>query len=320
MNPRIEQPRRIKRRISGVLLLDKPSRISSNQALQIAKRIFTADKAGHTGTLDPLATGLLPICFGEATKFSSALLGADKTYEATLRLGYISTTGDAEGEISATGNMQFPGPKLAMTQIEAILQSFTGVITQIPPMYSALKHRGKPLYAYAREGMEVERQPREVIIHELRMEALAGAEMHIVVKCSTGTYVRTLAEDIGKALGCGGAYLTALRRSILENFDLSQTYTLDALEAMPLAQRDSCLRPVDSLLHELPAVTVNGAAVISLLQGRVVEGCFSSDSPNNAADLMEGEKIRLYDQGQHFLGLGEITAQGEIAPKRLMVK
>jgi tRNA pseudouridine55 synthase len=320
LNPRIEQPRRIKRRISGVLLLDKPSRISSNQALQIAKRIFTADKAGHTGTLDPLATGLLPICFGEATKFSSALLGADKTYEATLRLGYISTTGDAEGEISATGNMQFQGLKLAMAQIEAILQSFTGVITQIPPMYSALKHRGKPLYAYAREGMEVERQPREVIIHELRIEALAGVEMRIVVKCSTGTYVRTLAEDIGKALGCGGAYLTALRRSILENFDLSQTYTLDALEAMPLAQRDSCLRPADSLLHELPAVTVNSAAVVSLLEGRVVENCFSSDRPNNSEGLMEGEKIRLYDQGQHFLGLGEITAQGEIAPKRLMAR
>jgi tRNA pseudouridine55 synthase len=320
LNPKIGQFKRIKRRISGVLLLDKPSRISSNQALQIAKRIFTAGKAGHTGTLDPLATGLLPICFGEATKFSSALLGADKTYEATLRLGYISTTGDAEGEISAAGDVQSQDLRLTLTQVETVLKNFTGGITQIPPMYSALKHRGKPLYAYAREGVEIERQPREVIIHDLRMEALAGAEMRIVVKCSTGTYVRTLAEDIGKALGCGGAYLTALRRSILDNFDLSQAYTLDALEAMPMAQRDSCLRPADSLLHNFLAVTVVGASVASLLQGRVVGGCLSPDSLNNFAGLAEGGKIRLYDQEKRFLGLGEITTRGEIAPKRLMME
>lgn len=320
MNPKIGQFKRIKRRISGVLLLDKPSRISSNQALQIAKRIFTAGKAGHTGTLDPLATGLLPICFGEATKFSSALLGADKTYEATLRLGYISTTGDAEGEISAAGDVQSQDLRLTLTQVETVLKNFTGGITQIPPMYSALKHRGKPLYAYAREGVEIELQPREVIIHDLRMEALAGAEMRIVVKCSTGTYVRTLAEDIGKALGCGGAYLTALRRSILDNFDLSQAYTLDALEAMPMAQRDSCLRPADSLLHNFLAVTVDGASVASLLQGRVVGGCLSPDSLNNFAGLPEGGKIRLYDQEKRFLGLGEITTRGEIAPKRLMME
>lgn len=320
MNPKIPQSRRIKRRISGVLLLDKPPCISSNQALQIAKRIFTARKAGHTGTLDPLATGLLPICFGEATKFSSALLGADKTYEATLRLGYISTTGDAEGKISAVADVSPQDMKLTLTQVETVLQSFTGVILQIPPMYSALKHHGKPLYTYAREGVEIERQPRQVIIYDLRMEALEGAEMRIVVKCSTGTYVRTLAEDIGKALGCGGAYLTALRRSILDNFDLSQAYTLDALEAMSLMQRDSCLRSADSLLHDLPAVTIGGSAVAALLQGRVVGDCFSSDTLNNLVGLAEGEKIRLYDQESHFIGLGEITIRGEIAPKRLMIE
>jgi tRNA pseudouridine55 synthase len=320
LNSKIPQSRRIKRRISGVLLLDKPSCISSNQALQIAKRIFTACKAGHTGTLDPLATGLLPICFGEATKFSSALLGADKTYEATLRLGYISTTGDAEGKISAVADVPPQDLKLTLTQVATVLQSFTGVITQIPPMYSALKHHGKPLYAYAREGVEIERQPRQVIIYDLRMEALEGVEMRIVVKCSTGTYVRTLAEDIGKALGCGGAYLTALRRSNLDNFDLSPAYTLDALEAMSLTQRDSCLRSADSLLHELPAVTVDGAAVASLLQGRVVGDCFPPNILNNLVGLAEGGKIRLYDQKNHFIGLGEITIRGEIAPKRLMME
>lgn len=318
LNPEVGQSRRIKRNISGVLLLDKPSRISSNRALQIAKRIFTACKAGHTGTLDPLATGLLPICFGEATKFSSALLGADKTYEATLRLGYISTTGDAEGEISVAGDVHPQDLNLTLLQIETILQRFTGAITQVPPMYSALKHQGKPLYSYAREGVEIERQPREVIIHDLRMEALAGDEIRVVVKCGTGTYVRTLAEDIGKALGCGGAYLTALRRSNLDDFNLSQAYTLDILEAMPPAQRDSCLHPADSFLHHFPAATLDGAAVVSLLQGRVVGSCFFTDSPNNVAGLTEGAKIRLYDQEKHFLGLGEMTARGEIAPKRLI--
>jgi tRNA pseudouridine55 synthase len=311
LNPGAGQFKRIKRKISGVLLLDKPSRISSNQALQIAKRIFTASKAGHTGTLDPLATGLLPICFGEATKFSSALLGADKTYEATLRLGYISTTGDAEGEISAC-DVPSRNMNPTLLQVETVLQSFIGSIMQVPPMYSALKHRGKPLYIYARAGVEIERQAREVIIYDLYVETLADEKMCIVVKCSTGTYVRTLAEDIGKALGCGGAYLTALRRSVMDGFDLSQAHTLDALETMQLAQRDACLHPMDSLLHDFPSVTLDGAAVVSLLQGQVVKASFSMN------DLPEGAKIRLYDQGKHFLGLGEVTAQGEMAPRRLV--
>jgi len=302
--------KRIKRNISGVLLLDKPSGISSNQALQIAKRIFSAAKAGHTGTLDPMATGLLPICFGEATKFSSALLGADKTYEAALKLGYISTTGDAEGEISIAGEAKL----LTLPQITATLQNFIGRITQIPPMYSALKHQGKPLYVYARKGVEIERQPRAVTIYSLHPEALVEDEMRITVKCSTGTYVRTLAEDIGKALGCGGAYLTALRRTVIDKFNLPQAHTLAALEAMTLSQRDACLRPIDSVLDEFPAVTLDHAAVLSLLQGRVVAGSSTTNG------LPEGEKIRLYDQQKRFLGLGEITAGGEIAPKRLIAE
>ena len=309
--PKVSQPKRIKRNISGVLLLDKPSGISSNQALQIAKRIFTAAKAGHTGTLDPMATGLLPICFGEATKFSLALLGADKTYEATLKLGFVSSTGDAEGEISAAGD----GASFTLQQVETALKDFIGSITQIPPMYSALKHQGKPLYAYAREGVEIERKPRAVSIYELRLQALAGNEMHFTVKCSTGTYVRTLAEDIGKALGCGGAYLTALRRSSIHDFDLSQAVTLDALETMSLPQRDACLRPADSLLRDYPAIMLEAVATSLLLQGQVVV-----DLSQEIAKLGEIDgKVRLYRTDGQFLGLGEVTAGGGIAPKRLLV-
>lgn len=309
VNSKSLQPKYIKRNISGVLLLDKPCGISSNRALQIVKRIFTASKAGHTGTLDPMATGLLPICFGEATKFSSALLGADKTYEAVLKLGYISTTGDTEGEISIAGDV-----KLTLQYAEEVAQSFIGSITQVPPMYSALKHQGKPLYAYAREGVEIERQPRKVTIYDLRVATLAGDEMCIMVRCSTGTYVRTLAEDIGRALGCGGAYLTALCRSVVNDFDLSQSYTLDQLEAMPPSRRDTCLHPVDSFLYDFPSVVLDSEVVPLLLQGQVVAGTLSTN------DLIDGQKVRLYDQGENFLGLGEITAKGGIAPKRLMAE
>ena len=221
----------IKRNISGVLLLDKPIGITSNQALQITKRLFNASKAGHTGTLDPLATGLLPICFGEATKFSSALLGADKTYIATLKLGYISSTGDADGEISVVGDVN-----LTSKQIELALQSLTGEIMQIPSMYSALKHQGKPLYSYARKGIEVERKPREITIYDLQVVALEENSMDIMVKCSTGTYIRTLAEDLGKILGCGGAYITSLNRNEIGNLNLSDAYTLDMLKSMSSTQ------------------------------------------------------------------------------------
>ena len=255
----------IKRNISGVLLLDKPIGITSNKALQITKRLFNASKAGHTGTLDPLATGLLPICFGEATKFSSALLGADKTYTATLKLGYISSTGDADGEISVAGNVN-----LTSQQIELALQSLTGEIMQTPSMYSALKHQGKPLYSYARKGIEIERKPREITIYDLQVVAFEENNMDIMVKCSTGTYIRTLAEDLGKILGCGGAYVTSLNRNEIGNLNLSDAYTLDILKSMSCAQLDSYLRPTDSLLHNLPAVFMNNTDSQHLLNGQVV--------------------------------------------------
>ena len=297
----------IKRNISGVLLLDKPIGITSNKALQITKRLFNASKAGHTGTLDPLATGLLPICFGEATKFSSALLGADKTYTATLKLGYISSTGDADGEISVAGNVN-----LTSKQIELALQSLTGKIMQTPSMYSALKHQGKPLYSYARKGIEIERKPREITIYDLQVVALEENNMDIMVKCSTGTYIRTLAEDLGKILGCGGAYVTSLNRNEIGNLNLSDAYTLDILKNMSCAELDSYLRPTDSFLHNLPAVFINNTDSRHLLNGQVVTNTALTNK------FQENEKIRIYNKRKQFLGLGEITVCGAITPKRLI--
>ena len=297
-----------KRNISGVLLLDKPLNISSNKAIQIAKHLFSAAKCGHTGTLDPLATGLLPVCFGEATKFSSVLLGANKAYQTTLKLGFMSTTGDAEGEISpvATTN-QNP----AFSACEQVIQDFTGPIMQTPPMYSALKHQGKPLYAYARSGEIIERQAREIIIHGIQIQSLLHNELQLNIHCGTGTYIRTLAEDIGKALGCGGAYLLSLRRTAIDRFQVTQARTLSALEEMNATERDACLLPIDCLLQAFPAVTLDDQSALLLQQGRTVE-C----QPDSNA-MPSGEVIRLYNR-QYFMGLGEITAKQEIMAKRLL--
>ncbi|UJP07680.1 MAG: tRNA pseudouridine(55) synthase TruB [Nitrosomonas sp.] len=297
-----------KRNISGVLLLDKPLNISSNKAIQVAKHLFSATKCGHTGTLDPMATGLLPVCFGEATKFSSVLLGANKTYETTLKLGFMSTTGDAEGEISQVA-AAVPYP--AFSECEHAMQDFIGPIMQTPPMYSALKHQGKPLYAYARSGETIERQAREVIIHGIQIQSLLHNELQLTIQCGTGTYIRTLAEDIGAALGCGGAYLLSLRRTAIDRFQVSQAHTLPALEEMSAIERDACLLPVDCLLQAYPAVTLDDQPALLLQQGRTVE--YQPDS--NA--MPAGEVIRLYNR-QHFMGLGEITANQEIMAKRLL--
>ena len=296
-----------KRNISGVLLLNKPIGITSHQALQITKHIFNASKAGHTGTLDPMATGLLPVCFGEATKFSSTLLGADKTYKATLKLGYISSTGDADGEISIAGDVN-----LTLRQVKLALQSLVGKIMQTPPMHSALKYRGKPLYSYARKGIEIERKPREITIYDLQVVALEENQMDIIVKCSTGTYIRTLAEDLGKILGCGGAYVTSLSRITIGNLKLSDAYSLDILKKMPSAQYDSCLHPTDILLQNLPTVIMNDIDSKRLLHGQIVT------DPTLANKFQEREEIRLYDKKKRLLGLGEITTCGEIIPKRLI--
>ncbi|MBS0423106.1 MAG: tRNA pseudouridine(55) synthase TruB [Proteobacteria bacterium] len=297
-----------KRNISGVLLLDKPFGASSNKAIQIAKHLFSATKCGHTGTLDPMATGLLPVCFGEATKFSSILLGANKTYEATLKLGFLSTTGDAEGEISQTSAT---APNPAFSECEQVLKNFTGDILQVPPMYSALKHQGKPLYAYARNGEVIIRPARKITIYGIQIRSLQQNELHLNIQCGTGTYIRTLAEDIGKALGCGGAYLISLRRTAIGGFDISQAHTLAALEEMDAIARDSCLLPVDCLLQAYQAVTLDDQSALWLQQGRTIE--YQSDS----CTMIAGEIMRLYNR-QHFIGLGETTAEQKIMAKRLL--
>ncbi|MDR4518335.1 MAG: tRNA pseudouridine(55) synthase TruB [Nitrosomonas sp.] len=302
-----------KRSISGVLLLDKPYGLTSNQALQKVKYLYASAKSGHTGTLDPMATGMLPICMGEATKFTSIVLKADKTYEAVLRLGYKSTTGDAEGEIVKLADIDTVN--LTVQYCESVLRQFVGETQQIPPMHSALKHQGKPLYVYARMGKAIKRQPRVVFIHEIKIKSLVGNELTITVRCGTGTYIRTLAEDIGKALGCGCAYLISLRRSSIGHFDLSQTKTLEMLKELGMADRDICLLPIDSVLHELPFLSLAKKEAQNILQGRVLSN--KLELSDNIEESQQAKTVRLYYQ-QLFLGLGEISIDQTLKPKRLL--
>ncbi|MGZ0018550.1 tRNA pseudouridine(55) synthase TruB [Nitrosomonas sp. wSCUT-2] len=297
-----------KRKISGILLLDKPRGASSNNALQKVKRIFSAAKCGHTGTLDPMATGLLPICFGEATKFSSFLLGAKKSYIATLKLGFLSTTGDVEGEIHRLEISEYP----TQAKCEQILSQFIGVTQQIPPMYSALKHQGKPLYQYARTGNIIARPPREITIDAMHMLSLQQNELRISIRCSSGTYIRVLAEDIGKALGCGGAYLTDLRRTATGQFDVAQAQTLEAIENLDEDERQRFLLSIDCMLQEYPMIQLDELTAKHILQGRIVS------SPADCGDLTVNVTTRLYNERQQFLGLGVITAERTIAAKRLL--
>lgn len=291
-----------KRQISGVLLLDKPPGLTSNAALQKVKRLFHAEKAGHTGTLDPLATGLLPICLGEATKFSQGLLDSGKSYQAVVKLGETTSTGDAEGEILSNQAVD-----VSRARVEKALSRLLGSVSQIPPMYSALKHRGKPLYAYAREGKQVERAPRKVRIESLRLDNITGKEIKITIHCSKGTYIRVLAEDLGEALGCG-AYLKALRRTEVGSFCLNEALTLPQLEAMNLEQRDASLLPVDSLVQALPEILLEDENCSNFLRGNAI---------SQAMTPICGT-ARIYNMKQRFIGLGEITAEGKIKPKRLL--
>ena len=298
---------RVQRRpVHGVLLLDKPLGLSSNQALQKAKWLLRAEKAGHTGTLDPLATGVLPLCFGAATKFSALHLDADKTYQATLCLGVTTSTGDAEGEV--TGRQ--PVPAIDDAALEAVRQRFLGAITQVPPMHSALKKDGKALYEYARAGIEVERAPRDVQIHALKL-ALAHTQqaqpaIEIEVTCSKGTYIRTLGEDIGKALGCGG-HLTRLRRTATGPFTAADCVTLEALEAMDEAERLAQLRPPEALLPGHTPVTLAGEDAGRFLSGMRRRGAWA-DAPQVA---VFGEQPRA------LLGTAHVKA-GELIPSRLL--
>ena len=289
----------------GVLLLDKPLGWSSNDALQKVKWLLRAEKAGHTGTLDPLATGVLPLCFGAATKFSQLQLEADKTYEATLCLGVKTSTADAEGEVIATRPVVVSAEDVARVQAQ-----FTGKISQLPPMHSALKKDGKALYEYARAGIEVERASREVQIFELQLTLLAAEALppviKLVAKCSKGTYIRTLGEDIGEALGCG-AHLSALRRIATGGFTQAQCVTLEALEAMAEAQRLGCLLPVNSLLGDHTVVTLDSDNA-----GRFLSGLRRRGPWPDAA------QVAVYaDDDAMLLGAARVLA-GELIPGRLL--
>ena len=295
-----------RRQVHGVLLHDKPLGLSSNQALQKAKWLLRAEKAGHTGTLDPLATGVLPLCFGAATKFSGLHLDADKTYEATLQLGVTTTTGDAEGEVIERRAV----PAITPEQLEAVRQRFLGRITQVPPMHSALKKDGKALYEYARAGIEVERAPREVAIHALNLALAqvdqAQAAIKIEVTCSKGTYIRTLGEDIGRALGCGG-HLTRLRRTATGPFVAAQCTTLPALEALDDHERLNLLQPAEALLPDHTAVTLAADDAAKFLTGLRRRG-----------DWVDADHVVVFgDAPRALLGSAHIKA-GELIPSRLL--
>ncbi len=297
---------RVQRRpVHGVLLLDKPYGMSSNDALQKAKWLLRAEKAGHTGTLDPLATGVLPLCFGAATKFSQMHLDADKTYEAVLRLGIKTSTGDAEGEVIAERPVSYTQGQLA-----DVIRQFTGRIRQVPPMHSALKKDGKALYEYARAGIEIDREARDVEILALKVidPAVDGASsaIRIGVTCTKGTYIRTLGEDIGEALGCG-AHLTFLRRTATGPFDVARCITLAALEALPEADRLACLLPVGSLLPDHAPVTLDAENAGRFLSGVRRRGRWPDQS-----------RVAVYGAQPHvLLGTAHVVA-GELIPGRLL--
>ncbi|KVE26091.1 tRNA pseudouridine synthase B [Burkholderia singularis] len=302
------RPRIARRALDGVLLLDKPVGLSSNDALMRAKRLYLAKKAGHTGTLDPLASGLLPLCFGEATKFSQDLLDADKTYEATMRLGVRTATGDAEGEVLETRDV-----RCAPADVEAVLARFVGDIVQVPPMYSALKRDGKPLYEYARAGQTVEREGRAVSIRALDMLSCTLPDVTFRVTCSKGTYVRTLAEDLGGALGCG-AHLTMLRRTAVGALTLEHAVTLDALANATQHERDAWLRPVDALLSTFPRVKLDAALAERFVHGQRLPLAELAARP----DIGDGARVRVYDGDDRLLGVAR-AAHGVLAPQRLVV-
>jgi tRNA pseudouridine55 synthase len=290
-----------RRSLHGVLLLDKPVGLSSNTALQRAKRLYRAEKAGHTGTLDPLASGLLPLCFGAATKFAQVSLDADKTYVATLKLGVTTSTGDAEGEV-----LRARPVAVRREDIDNACARLVGSIDQLPPMHSALKKDGRPLYDYARAGIDVERTPRRVTVHHLRVLDWQGERLAIEVACSKGTYVRTLAEDLGELLGCG-AHLTALRRTASGRLKIEQACTLERLEALSEAERDALLLPPDTLIADWPAWQLSADEAARFLTGL-----------RRRIDAPDAPRVRVYGpEPQALLGAAHITA-GELIPDRLL--
>lgn len=295
--------------IDGILVLDKPRGLSSNQALGRVKYLLGARKAGHTGALDPLATGLLPLCFGQATKVSGWLLDADKHYIAVAQLGTITATGDAEGQVVAT----HPVPAFTAAALEAVCEPFRGVIQQVPPMYSALKHQGQPLYKLARQGQTIPRAARQVTIHALSVNALAHDRLQLEVHCSKGTYIRSLVHDLGAALGCG-ATVVELRRLGHGVFDAQDMHCMEAIEAAATqggsAAVQQMLLPADQALSDQPAITLDASSSQDLCQGKTVA---------TQAHPPAGVPLRMYDAQGHFLGIGESRHAGYVVPRRLFV-
>ena len=293
--------RRKGRPINGILLLNKPLDISSNRALQNAKRLYQAQKAGHTGSLDPKATGLLPICFGEATKISSFLLSSDKSYLTTAKLGITTTTGDTEGEVLATKDI----PALTAEKIESVLNQFRGGISQIPPMYSALKHQGKPLYELARQGIEIERKKRDVTIHKLELLNFTPDSLELSVECSKGTYIRTLVEDIGQQLECG-AHVTMLHRTRVMPFT-DEMISWDTIENTSEEELQNLLLPIDSGLTDFPKVNLTESQTTAIFYGQAVD-----------IAVPDSSHIRIYSNLQEFIGMGVPDGSSRLKPKRIM--
>ncbi|HYE35574.1 tRNA pseudouridine(55) synthase TruB [Methylocaldum sp.] len=291
------------RSVDGIFLLDKASGMTSNAALQRVKRVLKARKAGHTGSLDPLASGLLPICLGEATKLSGFLLNTDKRYQVTVRLGITTRTGDSEGEVIETSPVQ----SLSQDVLEQVLSGFRGEILQVPPMYSALKHQGRRLYDLARQGIEVEREPRRVVIHELRLLNFDSSSLELDVECSKGTYIRTLAEDIGKTLGCGG-HVQTLRRTGVGDLSVADSHTLDNMESLDEDELGGLVLPMDRIVSTLPAVQLSDELGFYVRKGQAV---LVPKAPVHGW-------VRLYAQQSVFMGVGEILDDGRVTPRRLV--
>ncbi|MEP0354804.1 tRNA pseudouridine(55) synthase TruB [Paraglaciecola sp.] len=310
------------RLVNGIILLDKGLGLSSNHALQQVKRMFNAAKAGHTGALDPLATGMLPICLGEATKFSQFLLDADKTYQVTAKLGVRTTTSDADGEVVDTRIVNVNEDKL-----HSACDMFRGPIKQVPSMYSALKHQGKPLYFYARQGINIEREARDITIFKLIVDRFEGEEVDMTVHCSKGTYIRSLVDDLGQLLGCG-AYVSKLHRTQVTDYPVDRMMTIEALQIIrnkiddetadllnndTFSELDGLLLPMDSAVKELPDVEI----------GEIGEGFFRNGNPvnfNGRSEFSEGTLVKVYsEQSGKFLGVGFIDDDAKVAPKRSVV-
>ncbi len=295
------------RDVNGILLLDKPAGMTSNAVLQRVKRLFFAKKAGHTGSLDPIATGLLPICLGEATKVSAYQLDADKGYQVTIKLGQTTTTGDVEGDVTQTRQV----PVLNQAQLEPVLASFVGEIAQVPPMYSALKKDGQPLYKLARKGIEVERKSRLITIYSIKLLELRDDEIDLEVICSKGTYIRTLSEDIGKKLECGG-HVKVLRRILSGEFSVNDSVTLAQLDKIrdqaPAESLDELLLPMDSVMQDFAAVRLNLDMARYIRLGQAV---LVPKAPTEGL-------VRMYGGENEFLGVGHILEDGRVAPKRLI--